>query len=192
MFKFFDERSGQMPTILISKHAHVYGNLHVHAKPDDAPGAGSSPGFAVHDEFMSNLGDYRPILDNKSPASLKTVKKQTLDKKLAEKEPPVTVGGKPVKNDQLQDAIFEAVNKTFRWMRDEMLKKLDTGLRTEEVNYYRQTAARSTNPSVYDPGTKEITADFDLKPGGMSKVVPEFKKHIKTIAEDECGFEEKK
>jgi hypothetical protein len=188
--QFFAGRGGAMPTILISKHAHLYGNLHV-GKADDTDAEESGQGAVVHAQFLSHLGPYAPIMSDKSPAKLQTIKKQAKGK-VAPKDQ-VKVGATPVTEDMLQKAIYEAACKTYTWMRNDiMVKKLAPGLKTREPEYYEKIAKLSKNTSVYNPKTNVLQKSFRPVPGDLDKVAAKGREKVVAVLEGPGGFEEKK
>lgn len=187
-----NKRGLLMPTILVSKHAHVYGGLHVSPKADDAHDKKSSPGFAVHDQFRQGLGDlYAGIMFEASPKKLQTVKRQTKGESGPESGR-VTDGGVPVTSEMLQEAMYTAACKTYTWMRRQMLEsKLLRGLQTEEVTYYERKVTLIEDKSVFDAERKYVHPDYRADPGKLVGVVTAATTHHDSIMEapDKAGFE---
>lgn len=180
-------RGGLMPTILISKHTHIYGNVHVEGKADDGADETSSQGGRVHHEFKKALGgEYEAIMFDKKTDKLRTVEKQTKGEKV-KPEDEVKIGDKPVTSEMLQERIYSAACKTYTWMKDDMMDRLKTGLETKEVEYYAKVAGLATHTKTGD----QIRSEYKLEASQMADVIKEAKKHNKQIMETDAGFEEK-
>lgn len=188
-----DLHGGKMPTVLISRHTHQLGRLHLDPKPDDAPGARPTQGGAVHATYGKRLGEYEPIVLAGSSAKLEAVKKQSAGQKLKDPDA-VIVGGQPVTLDMLQDAVYDAVVRTYTWVRDDMLARLRAGLAKQEVEYYTATAKRSTQVTVYQPPPADrLQPAYKAVPKDTEAVASQAEQDVKRIMEDPslAGFEEK-
>nr|MBP6440174.1 DUF4157 domain-containing protein [Caldilineaceae bacterium] len=176
------KRGGQMPTILISRIAHVYGNLHLHGEADDALDEKSTQGGAVHGMFKRALGTaYAAIMFDAKPTKLQTIQKQTK----AQPVPPadqVKVGGKPVTADMLQGKIFDAACKTYTEVRTDMMRRLKAGLESNEVTYYSDTAREG----------KKKGKEYQLKASDLGAVLKKAESHNDEVMETEIGFEKRK
>lgn len=174
--EYEDGRGGKMPAILISKYTHVYGDVHIHAKPDDD--GKSSPGAAVHGVFKDSLGEWKDVMFESSGAKLKSL----------DTSGTVMVGTATKTSLDLQNAIFSAACKTYTWMRDKMMGKLEDALKTKEVEYYNEVAGRA--PQAQSGGA--IKNEYVMEKSMMTSVIENAKKKNAEIMEAEAGFEEKK
>jgi hypothetical protein len=175
---------GLMPTLLVSQHTHVYGNLHVTPKGDDSYDEKPSQGFTVQSEFRGFLGKYGDLVLDGKAKDLETVKKQATPGAVPEKSQ-VKADGKAVMPDDLHRAIYNAVCKTYTWMRDDMYTKLKKGLKDEEVRYYTRAVSKFNNTSIYDPATDTIkNKDYISNPNDMETVAEAAKTHNASIMED--------
>jgi hypothetical protein len=181
---------GLMPTILISRHCHVYGNLHVTPTADDSSDEKSSQGFAVQSEFRGFLGKYSDLVLDGKAKDLETVKKQETPGAVPDKSQ-IKIDGNPVMPKDLHRAIYNAACKTYTWMRNDMADKLVKGLKDEEVRYYERSVRRFTDTSIYDPTTDTIKDKrYIPNPDDMASVADAAKVQNAKIMEDEAkvGF----
>jgi hypothetical protein len=182
------KRGGLMPTILISRHTHIYGNVHIEGKADDADDESSSQGSRVDREFKGFLGkDYVGIMFDKKPDKLKTVGKQTKGEKVKPQDE-VRVGGKLLTDDKLKERIYNATCQTYTWMKNDMMDRLAVGLKSKEIEYYAKVAEIATHTKTRN----KVRAEYKLTPGDLSPVLREAKKVNKKIMEGDAGagFEE--
>jgi hypothetical protein len=182
---------GMMPTILISEHTHEQGGVHVHGKPDDSADGSSpsTPGFAVHREFLDGLGKYEDIVA--SLPKLQTVQKQTL-KQAVPKGDEVKVGNTVVTLPDLQKAIYRAANKAYHWMRDDMKGKLRKALRVQEVEFYETMIRRQMQAKgVKNYATAAFPAGYAANANHMGAVADAAEKHNKATMEatTKVGFQ---
>lgn len=186
-------RGGMMPTILISEHTHEQGGVHVHGKgDDDVTGTGpSTPGFAVHKQFRDALGDYEPIVFDKSPTKLQSVARQTRGEAVPVHEQAI-VGSKQVTSPDLQKAIYRAANKTYHWMRDDMKTKLREGLKVEEVRFYETMVRRQMQENGRaDYAVADLPAGYVPVAADMDAIADAAEAHNKSIMEEpaKVGFQ---
>ena len=171
-------RGGKMPTILISRFAHTYGDLHLNGVADDAIDEKSTQGGAVHSIFKDALGTgYAAILFAAKPTKLQTVKKQTKGQPVAPADQ-VKVGKTLVTNDLLQARIFEAACKTYTEVRNDMMKRLKPGLESRELEFYTDLAVEG----------KKKGKDYVLAAGDLKAALTEAQRHNDNIMEGEIGF----
>ena len=144
------DRGPNMPTILLSNHAHIYGDVHISPKPDDLDTAGASQGGAINGVFRDKLGDgYRDLVRDK-PA-LEAMAKKRSGKPLSTSDTAKLpkIGGAEVTPEALSTAIYNATCKTYTWMRDHMNQKLEAALDKHEVEYYRALVATAKSTAIY-------------------------------------------
>ncbi|WP_421837945.1 eCIS core domain-containing protein [Novosphingobium sp.] len=175
------DRGPNMPTILLSVHAHTLGNVHVSVEPDDLPNAGPSQGAAIHGKFRTFLGDHAAAVADKK--GLQALAAQRAGKTFAKGDLP-KVKGKPVTDAELSTAIFTAACKSYTWMQDHMNTKLKTALDKHEIDYYNSLVnasgkkTGSTVPPAYKP--ESVSSD----------VLKEVKKaQVATFESAAFGFE---
>ena len=183
---------GLMPTLLVSQHTHVYGNLHVTPTIDDSYDEKASQGFTVQSEFRGFLSKYGDLVLDGKAKDLETVKKQETPGAVPDKSQ-VKIDGKPVMPADLHRAIYNAACKTYTWMRNDMATKLVKGLRDEEVRYYAKSVRKFTDTSIYDQTTDTIKDKrYVPNPDDMDKVAKTAKAHNASIMEDasKVGFKE--
>ena len=118
-------RGKDMPAISLAVITHRSGNLHVPpGKPDDvADKHASSPGHAIHDEFLSRM----PALKSK-----KTFKKYR----------DALTGNEANKNKNVHRDIFTAMQGTYAWMHKEMMGRLARNMPPLEADYYAELRER--------------------------------------------------
>ncbi len=188
------DRGGTMPAILIAKHTHQLGNVHISAKADEDEG-GASQGAAVHGDFLKHLGPYAAIVSGTSDKGLKAIKAASNPTGSGEKivTPKVPeVGNMPVTEEMLSTAIFTAACTTYTEMRTTMLQKLMAALNREEMDYYTSAVMSATDPKIVNISgtTREPMPDY--KPTALaSGFETEVKKHtVDTLESKAFGFKE--
>lgn len=150
------DRGPNMPTILLSNHAHTLGDVHISPKPDDLDTAGASQGGAIDGKFRGYLGDdYKAVVHNRD--GLEAMTKKRLGQKLtaADSARLPKIGGAEVTPEMLSTAIFNATCKTYTWMRDTMNAKLERALDKHEADYYRALVATATSTLIYQNGVAQ-------------------------------------
>lgn len=183
------DRGPNMPTILLSNHAHNLGDVHISPKPDDLDtGGGASQGAAIDGKFRSFLGDgYKDVVRNKE--GLAAMSKKRAGKPLSSTETAKLpkIGSAEVTPDMLSTSIFNATCKTYTWMRDTMNEKLERAIDKHEADYYKALVATATSTKIYQANT----AQPGYVPG---KVGPDIIKLVKekqkaTLEGADFGFE---
>ncbi|GEN98730.1 hypothetical protein NSE01_05630 [Novosphingobium sediminis] len=178
------DRGPNMPTILLSVHAHTLGNVHVSVEPDDLPNAGPSQGAAIHGKFRSFLGDYAATVADKK--GLQALAAQRAGKTFAKNDLP-KIKGAPVTDGDLSAAIFTAACKSYTWMQDHMNKKLARALDHQEIDYYNSLVAAAQSATIRS-GT---TVQPAYTPGPVSgDIIPEVvKAQVAAFESAAFGFE---
>ena len=141
-------RGPNMPTILLSNHAHELGDVHISPKPDDLDTPQPTQGGAVDGIYRRNLGKkYEDLVRDKLTLEAMTAKRagKALTKAQQDTLPKIT-------SEMLSTAIFNATCKTYTWMRDHMNDKLQRALDQEEAEYYKTLVKSATSPSIYAGG----------------------------------------
>ena len=165
-----------MPTILISNLAHVYGRVHIDGQqPDEDKTKKSRPAGTVHNTFREKLGtEYARIVFAEDGGEA-----------LAKIHAGEKVGTVQIDKDALSDRIYEAVCQTYTEMRDEMLRRLERGLKEQEIDYYNEAAENATDPKV---------KALKLDDGRIALVITAANAHNKEKLEGSsaAGFEERK
>jgi hypothetical protein len=140
-------RGGEMPTLLLSNHAHTLGDVHISPKPDDVQPYPPSQGSAIHGVYREELGDYAGVVLGKA-APLQAIANKSNGKPYKETDIP-KVGGKEVTREGLSTAIFNATCKTYTSVRNQMNNKLATALDSREVEYYEALVKSAQSASIY-------------------------------------------
>src|SRR5262249_43914298 len=65
--------------------------------------------------------------------------------------------------------IYEAVQKTYAWMYNQMLPALERGLSNQEVGYYTSIAAKHHTQNAGKPDQR-LHPDWDAQPENMQPV----------------------
>jgi hypothetical protein len=163
-------RGGTMPTILLSVHAHTFGDVHVSTKPDDLDTEAPSQGSAIHGIYRDALGDHAKLVFDKA-------KLEALDNKSRQKPYDATklaVGGQEATPESLSTAIFDAACKTYTWMREHMNDKLMAAIDSREVEYYEALVQTAKNTEIFDkdapkPGYVTSKVGADIKAAVLEK-----------------------
>lgn len=117
-------RGDSMPAILISRPTHRAGNLHVTTKADDFEDKVDSPAsvvnFIFHEKLGGDDGEYRKA-EKAGVAAFEAYR--------------VAKGDEAVKKQ-----TYDAMQGTYKWMRDLMRERLDNALPGIELKYYNQLA----------------------------------------------------
>lgn len=174
--EYYNGRGAKMPTILISNLAHVYGRVHIDGQqPDEDKTKKSRPAGTVHNTFREKLGtEYARIVFAEDGGEA-----------LAKIHAGEKVGTVQIDKDALSDRIYEAVCQTYTEMRDEMLRRLERGLKEQEIDYYNEAAENATDPKV---------KALKLDDGRIALVITAANAHNKEKLEGSsaAGFEERK
>ena len=191
------DRGPGMPAILLSKHTHSLGNVHISPKPDDLPGKGASQGSAIHGKFSEFMGAHDAVLRDKKGL-------EALAARRANPAAAVTLpkaGGADVSDASLATAIHTAACKTYSWMRDDMNSKLQRAIDTHEVAYYKALVMTATRPDIYNPGAEPGAAaafsekaagkDYRPKPAGATIIAKVREQQQKILEGPAFGFENK-
>ena len=117
-------RGDSMPAILISRPTHRAGNLHVTTKADDFADKVDSPAsvvnFIFHEKLGGDDGEYRKA-EKAGVAAFEAYR--------------VAKG-----DDAVKQQTYDAMQGTYKWMRDLMRERLDNALPGIELKYYNQLA----------------------------------------------------
>lgn len=135
------ERGDAMPAILISRPTHRVGNLHVTTKADDFADKVDSPAgvvsFIFHEKLGGDQGEYRKA--EKSVAAFEAYRVAKTDA-------------------VVQTQIYDAMQGTYKWMRDLMRERLDSALPGIELKYYNQLAEAAGKKDRLKPGEMTLVA----------------------------------
>ena len=178
-----------MPTVLISKHTHQRGDVHITPKPDDTAERASSQSGAVHGKFRSALGAYAEIVTGSSHDKLKAIRAR--DEGSVDLALTVQIGGKPVTSVDLSSAIYRAVCTTYHEVRSEMESKLNRALGTTEIEYYESVVKLDTTGKKYNTETNElldVTFKTDLT--RLATVKSAVAAETKRVMHEQFGFPE--
>jgi hypothetical protein len=138
-------RGGAMPAISLARTTHRAGGLHVTPKADDFEGTDvTTQAGAVNRKFTGFLpATYRAKEQD-------AVRDATKYSDWAQWRDQDRAG--------VTTAIYGAMQRTYRWMRDHMEGRLQTGLRTIEREYYNDLGqgVTRTNSSNYTISTGEM------------------------------------
>ena len=182
------DRGGEMPTILLSVHAHILGDVHITPKADDLDTVPPSQGSAIHGVFKDSLGDFSRIVLGK-PEPLQALINQRAGKPYKQADIPMA-GGQVVTSESLSTAIFSAACKTYTWMRDHMNDKLALAIDSREKEYYEALVKSAQSPIIYANGQPQ-TGYFAEKVG-TSIMAEVKKKQVASMESASFGFEEMK
>ncbi len=183
------DRGPNMPTILLSNHAHNLGDVHISPKPDDLDtGGGASQGAAIDGKFRGFLGDgYKDVVRDKEGLAAMTKKRIGKPLTPAETAKLPKIGKAEVTPDMLATAIFNATCKTYTWMRDTMNEKLERAIDKHEADYYKALVATATSTTIYQSNTAQAGYVPGKVGADIIKLVKE--KQKTTLEGPDFGFE---
>ena len=125
-----------MPAVLLAAETHEGGDMHVTPEPDDITKTGPSrQGNRVNREFYSKPG----MSDIRSAAAKKTDLSAYIAK---------------AGHDRVHKDIYNAAQKTYQWMRGEMLDSFKSSMPRMELEYYKDRY-RERNPADL-PAAEEV------------------------------------
>ncbi|KAF0813712.1 hypothetical protein IGB42_02065 [Andreprevotia sp. IGB-42] len=126
-------RGPEMPVISVANTTHRRGRLHIQGimpPPGFTDASGLSQSLAVHMEFRSHVTP-QPVHD------------ALFGDEAAFRAFTATPQGRT----DMRAGIHHGMQATYRWMRDDMMGRLDNGLRTVEKDYYNNTLAQPAGRS---------------------------------------------
>ena len=179
-------RGGEMPTILLSVHAHTLGDVHVTPKADDLDAKAPSQGAAIHGVYKDALGDYADLVLGKAPP-LQAIANKRKGKPYKETDLP-KLSGTEVTPEDLSNAIFTATCKTYTWMRNTMNDKLAAAIDNREFEYYEALVKSAKNTSIYSGGQPQ--SGYVPSKVGQSIKAEVLSKQIAVLHAASFGFEE--
>jgi hypothetical protein len=181
-----NDRGPAMPTILLSRHTHRGGDVHITPKPDDLPDKPASQGSAVHGHFRAALGNYADIVLGSTSANLKAIKDGERGGPAAGK------GGQQLPTPvELSQAIYSAACATYREIRDTMEAKLNNALDTHEVEYYESVVKTDTSGKKYNQDEARILDPaYKVDAARLSAVKSETASRTKQVMHEQFGFPE--
>jgi hypothetical protein len=180
-------RGGEMPTILLSVHAHSLGDVHVTPKADDLDEAAPSQGSAIHGIFGDALGPYKDLVRGK-PGPLQAIENKRTNHAYKAADIP-KVGGKEVTAEDLSAATFNASCKTYTWMRNYMNDKLKAAIDSREKEYYEALVATAQNTSIFADG--KAKPGYEAQKAGATVVKNVLAKQKAILESTAFGFQEK-
>ncbi len=153
-----EDRGPGMPAVSLSKIAHRLGRVHISAEPDDNRGDSLAPGTAVKNKFFTFLGG------------------GTLANAMLESDDDLALRDEVAKDSVgVQNKIHEAMQETYKWMREDMMNRLQVGLEDQEVEYYNALATPK--------GASAPPAGKALKATDMAGVMGRVKANNKKVME---------
>ncbi|CAG1018930.1 hypothetical protein BURC_03763 [Burkholderiaceae bacterium] len=179
-------RGGEMPTILLSVHAHTLGDVHVSPKADDLDVKAPSQGAAIHGIYRDALGEFADLVLGKAPP-LQAIANKRLGKPFKEADLP-KLSGKEVTPEDLSSAIFTATCKTYTWMRNLMNDKLAAAIDSREVEYYEALVKTAKNASIY--AGDQPQAGYVPSKVGQSIKADVLSKQVAVLQSASFGFKE--
>ncbi|GAB6192456.1 eCIS core domain-containing protein [Desulfocastanea catecholica] len=134
------DRGGKMPTILLARPTHRRGNLHVSPSADDFTDAGVS----------TQAGAINHIYKNALPRE-----QRDLERRVANDERPYSEWETYRSRHNIRQPIINAMQTTYRYMRNYMQPQLRTALKTIERDYYNDIYASQHPSSSTEPLTRD-------------------------------------
>jgi len=165
-------RGHAMPSIMLAEPVHQGSNLHVHTEPDDSGSGPRSQGNTIHREFRNFARE--EIKGNVSVGGSSVPKTDLLfdAKKTQEFVDHVDAT-------EVRDGMYRAMRKTYGWIWNLMLRRLERGLKEDEIGYYHDLVEQSTDPAMFRAGSK--TSAYTIEPSEMNPVLEDLKTHNSAV-----------
>ena len=177
-------RGDKMPAILIATRTHQKGGLHIkpsQKEQDDGVRSGrSSQGNAMDNKFR------KYFKTEMATTGLSTNYYSNVTKKNAEFNAYVNALA-PEDRTKIADANYQAMQKTYSWMRSVMTPPLETGLINHEVPYYREVAMKDNSKlkKTAANAPPELKKAYDMKASHIASAYTEAVANNKAVMEGE-------